>query len=98
FNGGGGWSGMALEVARSDDGRLRPGLSIGSVVPVSFRTSMAWALDHVGPKLHGGVLPSVLRAGIAVRDHAGSLPMQVALDAALPFATGRVTVAGGAEG
>jgi len=97
FNDGGGWSGATVELVRDANGEARPGVSIGSVVPVTFKTSMAWALEHMGPKLHGGMLPSILRAGVAFRDNNAALPVQVAVDASLPFLTGAYALSAGVD-
>jgi len=43
------------------------------------------------------MLPSTLRAGIAYRDNNAPLPVLVALDASLPFVTGRYALSGGVD-
>lgn len=97
FNDGGGWTGATVELVRDANGETRPGVSVGSVVPVTFKTSMAWALEHMGPKLHGGMLPSTLRAGVAFRDNNAAIPVQVGFDAALPFLTGAYALSAGVD-
>ncbi|MEK7475425.1 MAG: hypothetical protein AAB152_07280 [Candidatus Coatesbacteria bacterium] len=92
--GGGGWSGLGVEVVQETAGGSLVGLSAGSVLPAGGGLTVAWAAQHVGPGRDGFSLPAVVKAGAAY-----ALPGfgRIVADAGYPLVSRQPLVAAGVE-
>lgn len=92
--GGTGWTGVGAEFLHSGVGGSAGALNLGSVVKVSYRTTIGWALLHAGPKSNGFSLPATIRAGIS---HGEPGRYRLALDFGYGLADRQSRIAVGGE-
>jgi hypothetical protein len=92
--GGNGWTGVGVEYAHEGVGGSWGAVNLGSVIRVTPRARVGWAVLHAGPKVKGYSTPSVLKLGWSLGE-AGSY--RVALDAGYGPADRQSFLAGGCE-
>lgn len=90
----GGWSGLAVEAVKEDEGDTLFGASLGSVIPLATGLRAGWAIQHAGPATDGFSLPAVVKVGCAWQAHG---MVVLGLDGGYPLVSREPWVALGAE-